>query len=294
MATADLTSDNWRWPLRRAARGLPCGTCRFTHAVADAPLIAGTGTSANPSRYVPFVPQWNGPYAHLLTRQPELMRVSVIGTVHESSGLANAKSLQVILTRLEPSVIFAEIPSTHLDEYVDGSHGTLESIAVRDYRESYEAAVVPVDLPKPDEAFFADAKSLFDTVERTSYDYRCLMDQHSADTRAGGFPYLNSSRCIQAWADIYRELQATVEWIGDPRLREIYQRWVRVNDRRDSEMMRTIEEYCVANVFGHGVLLVGATHRGPIADKARIANRTAAERIEWVIDELDAGWSNQK
>jgi hypothetical protein len=222
-------------------------------------------------------------------RHPEPMRVSVIGTVHESSGLANAKSLQVILTRLEPSVIFAEIPSTHLDEYLDGSHGTLESIAVRDYRKSYEAAVVAVDLPKPDDAFFADTKWLFDIVERTSYDYRWLIDQHSADTRASGFPYLNSSRCIQAWAEIYHEVQATVDWIDDPRAREIYQQWVRVNNRRASEIMRTIEEYCVANVLGDGVLLIGAAHRGPIADKARTTKRAAAGTIEWVIGELDAG-----
>jgi hypothetical protein len=38
-----------RWA---AFGGLPFGTCRFTHSVADAPSFAGTGTSANASRYV--------------------------------------------------------------------------------------------------------------------------------------------------------------------------------------------------------------------------------------------------
>jgi hypothetical protein len=51
---ASPTADNWRFLLHRAARGLPFGTCRFTPAVADAPLVAGTGTSGTVSRYMTF------------------------------------------------------------------------------------------------------------------------------------------------------------------------------------------------------------------------------------------------
>jgi hypothetical protein len=218
-----------------------------------------------------------------------LMRVTVFGTVHEPSGLANAAELQVILRRLQPSVIFAEIPPTHADEYVDGSHDTLESIAVAAYRQSHEVIVVPVDLPKPHEGFFADAQWLFNTVERTSHGYRRMVDQHGVDTRTGGFPYLNSSRCIQAWADIYEEVHATVEWIGDHRLREIYELWVGANENRDRKMMGNIEDYCVRHGFDHGVFLVGAAHRGSIVDKARTPKRTSAVRIEWVLNGVNAG-----
>jgi hypothetical protein len=209
------------------------------------------------------------------------MRISVVGTVHEASGLANARELQAILARLRPDVIFAEIPPAHVDEYVAGSRGTLESIAVRDYREGSTIAVVPVDLPEPDGGFFADAKDLFAAIERTSSDYRRMMDQHSSDTRVRGFPYLNSSLCIQAWAGIYGEIRATVEWIGVNRFREIYERWVRANERRDAEMLRNIEGYCTRHVFEHSVFLVGASHRGSIRDMAHNSTLADSSTVQW-------------
>ena len=65
------------------------------------------------------------------------------------------------------------------------------------------------------------------------------MDQNSFDTRHHGFPYLNSDRCAQAWAPIYDEVRATVEWIGDARLRQIYALWSETNDRRETKMLGT-------------------------------------------------------
>jgi hypothetical protein len=197
------------------------------------------------------------------------MRVSVVGTVHEESGLANVVQLQEILRRLQPDVIFAEIPAAHLDGYLDGSHGTLESIAVRGYRESRQVTVVPVDLERPEDEFFSKARLLFDAVERTSVDYRRIMDRNSRDTRVGGFPYLNGSRCMQAWANIYDEVLATVDWIGDPRLREIYDLWVHTNELRDNVMVRNAANYCARHEVARGLFLIGASHRKSILDNVQ-------------------------
>src|SRR5215467_1970158 len=103
------------------------------------------------------------------------MRVSLVGTVHADNGLANAGELQAIVERLHPDVIFAEVPSASIDQYVDGSHGTIESAAVARYREGRELAVIPVDLPEPGTEFFRTAKDMFRVVERTSHDYRRLV-----------------------------------------------------------------------------------------------------------------------
>jgi hypothetical protein len=219
----------------------------------------------------------------------ELMRVSVVGTVHVANGLANAVELQAILKRLQPNVIFAEIPPAHVGEYIDGSRGSLESVAVRGYREGHRVAIVPVDLAKPEDAFFTGAKDLFDAVERTSHDYRRMVDRHGLDTRLGGFPYLNSGRCMQAWADIYAEVRATVEWIGNRRLREIYDLWIYTNERRDNEMLTNIEDHCSRQVFDRGLLLVGAAHRKSIVDKARAADRAGAMGVEWDFGGVGGG-----
>ena len=108
-----------------------------------------------------------------------------------------------------------------------------------------------------------------------------MMDRHSLDTRIDGFPYLNSDRCIQAWTDIYGEVQATLDWIREPRLREIYDRWSRHNELRDAAMMKNIADYTVHHGFVHGVFLVGAAHRKSVVDKAQVMAGTGTLRVEW-------------
>jgi hypothetical protein len=208
-------------------------------------------------------------------------RVSLVGTVHAENDRASIVELQAILERSQPDVIFAEIPASHVDLYKDGSQGTLESITVARYLASHHVDVEPVDLAKPEQKFFDDTKDMFRAIERTSSDYRRLIDRHSDETRAGGFHYLNSDRCIQAWTDIYREVLATIEWTGDRRLREFYDLWSRTNERRDREMMENIVLYSTRNTVARGVFLVGAAHRKSIIDMALAVRGTGVPRIEW-------------
>jgi len=181
------------------------------------------------------------------------MRISLIGTFHAESGRANSAELRAILERLRPDAIFAEIPTANLAGYLDGSHGSLESVAVAHYRKRCPIEVVPVDLNKPNEGFFSESEEMFRKVERTSSEYRLLIDQNKRDTRDYGFPYLNSDRCVQAWMDIYDEMRATVEWIGDERLQRIYVLWNEVNDRRETRMLENINRYCSYCALSHGV-----------------------------------------
>jgi hypothetical protein len=69
---------------------------------------------------------------------------------------------------LQPDVIFAEIPTAHLADYLDGSHGNLESAAVALYRKHRPVDVVPADLNKPSDEFFRKSEEMFKKVERTS------------------------------------------------------------------------------------------------------------------------------
>lgn len=214
-----------------------------------------------------------------------MKQVTLISTVHAESGLASIAELQAILDRMRPEVIFAEVSASEVNQYRDGSHGTLESAAVARLRTTHESSLVPVDLRRPSDEFFRDAEVLFDAVERASPDYRRMMDQHSADVRECGFRYLNSERCVQAWAGIYSEVWATVEWLRTPRWREIYQDWCDTNRCRDEAMIRAVHEYCASHSFERGVLLVGAAHRASLMDKARSAI-AAAPCFNWSLAEL--------
>jgi hypothetical protein len=209
------------------------------------------------------------------------MRISLIGTVHTESGCANPAELRAILERLQPDVIFAEIPTANLANYLDGSHGNLESAAVALYRKRRPIDVVPVDLNKPSDEFFSKSEEMFKKVERTSSEYRRLVDRNSLDTRDHGFSYLNSDRCAQAWAAIYDEVLETVEWIGDARLRQIYALWSETNDRRETGMLENINGYCIRCALSRGALLLGAKHRKAIVEKVLEQRGVSAPGVSW-------------
>lgn len=100
----------------------------------------------------------------------------------------------------------------------------------------------------------------------------------------GGFAYLNSNECVQAWADIYQEAHETIEYIGSPRLRDMYARLRSLNERRDLEMLRNIYAYCAAAAHDRGAFLVGAAHRKSLLEKIRDADDVSTSCIEWDLD----------
>lgn len=130
------------------------------------------------------------------------MRISLLGTHHAERGAVTVSALVSILERIQPEVVFAEIPRTHLGAWRNGSHGTVESIAVARYADTHPIDVVSVDTPKPDDCFFQDWEEVSRAIERTSPEYRRLVDLNTNRMYREGFAYLNSDECIQAWADI--------------------------------------------------------------------------------------------
>jgi hypothetical protein len=125
---------------------------------------------------------------------------------------------------------------------------------------------------------------MFDKVERTSPAYRRMVDHHSHNTRKDGFPYLNSDRCIKAWTDIRSEALDTLDYINQPRLREIFDLWNRQNELRDKEMAKNISDYAVRSGFVHAVFLFGAAHMQSIIENVETGSPTSIPRIEWEVD----------
>lgn len=199
-----------------------------------------------------------------------MTRILLVATVHEELGLASVLTAQhAILERGRPDVIFLEIPPDVFHDFEAGIRSNLESRAARQYREDNDIALVPVDLTTPDESFFKDIQYLDRRLSTTSSAYRRLIDQHSYDVAAYGFPYLNSHRCSSAWSDIYAAMHAGIQHLSrDTRLREIFERWRHTNALRDSAMLSSIADYCSRSPFKNGVLLIGAAHRQSILEKS--------------------------
>ena len=171
-------------------------------------------------------------------------RVSVVGTVHEESGLANITGLLAVLDRIKPEVIFLEIPSAAFDDHLSGARSNLESTAVLRYRAIHHVDLVPVDLPTPEDTFFRDNQDLFERIERTSPEYCRLVDWHRQYVRAYGFAYLNSDHCSTLWSQLHEATLTSIAELGDHRLAELYNLWQNTNELRDKAMMTNIENYC--------------------------------------------------
>jgi hypothetical protein len=189
--------------------------------------------------------------------------------------------LRAILERIQPEVIFLEIPSPAFDDYLAGTRSNLESTAARHYRETHNVVLVPVDLPKPEEDFFRDSRYLYERIEKTSPDYCRLIDWNSQYVSAYGFAYLNSERCSQLWSDIYEAMLTAIEQLDDHRLIGLYELWKNTNELRDKAMLKNIEDYCILRPFENGVFLVGAAHRRSIISKSREGRGAGTPRIGW-------------
>jgi len=198
--------------------------------------------------------------------------------------------LHAILARIRPEVIFLEVPPAAFDEYYEiCNRRNLESNAVRQYRESNQVELVPVDLPTPEREFFENHEHLHNGTRETSTEYRQLLRSDGAHVRAYGFAYLNSEHCSKLRSDIDEEMLSTIKKIRDPRLVEIYESWKETLDLRQKKMMENIQKYCRENTFDKSVFLVGAAHRQPIIDKSRERTVVDSTRIHWDF----AGWMSQ-
>jgi len=211
-----------------------------------------------------------------------MKRVSVVGTVHAEKGRANSSDLLAILERIKPEVIFLETPPAAFDDYFNGNDPNLESIAVSLYRENHRVDLIPVDLPTPDADFFAKHQLLSKRIERTSPDYRRLVDWHSQNVSAHGFKYVNSKECSDLFSQLHEAMLAAIEKDVDHRLlAEVYDLWIRTNELRDKGMMKNIENRGRQASFSRAAFLVGAAHRQSIIDLSCSEPGAASSTIQW-------------
>lgn len=211
--------------------------------------------------------------------------VSLVCTVHDEMGLANVSELLALLERIQPEVIFLEVPSSAFEDYYEKCiRQNLESKVVSQYRKSHQVELVPVDLPTPAEDFFSNVEYLHRRIKEESPEYRRLMKWDTDNVSTYGFAYLNSEHCSELWSGAYKEMVSTIKSLDDPRLVEVYDEWHKTNEFRETEMMKTIQEYCRENTWNKGVFLVGAAHRQAVIDISKEQSAVDSAKIQWDFD----------
>jgi hypothetical protein len=213
-----------------------------------------------------------------------MKHVFVICSVHYETGFASAAELHWLLGRLRPDVIFLERSSTGLAAFLDGSCGTLESAAVRRYRDLHAVELVPVDLQLQAVELKHKFDELFDRIGDSSPGFCQLELTNRHHTEKGGFAYLNSSISAVLQSEMQREMRATVEAIGEPTLAELFALWTRTNDLRELTMISGVESFAKQNSFEKGVLLVGSAHLPTLYEKSQHLRSDGPSPITWDFD----------
>jgi hypothetical protein len=210
-----------------------------------------------------------------------MKRVSVVFTEHEERGLANPAGLLAILERIKLEVIFVECPPAAFDNYLSGTHATLEPTAINRYREIHPVGLIPVDRPTPEAAFFADFRDLIDRIAVTGPEYDRVASWHRQYVSAYGFAYLNSAHCSDIFSRRHEAVLAGIAKLADQRLAECYASWIRTNRLRDLAMMTNIESHCRRASFSRAAFLVGAAHRQSIIDLSDSDPGATSSIIQW-------------
>ena len=213
-----------------------------------------------------------------------MRRVLLVCSVHRETGRATAAELHWLLGRLRPEVLFVEHSSSDFAAFLDGSYGTLESAAVRRYRDLHAVEVVPVDLHLRAVELKQKVDDLFDRIEDASPRFCQLELANRQHTARGGFAYLNSPSSALLQCEMQREMRMTVEAVGEPALAELYALWTHTNELRELAMLSGVEAFARQTSFKRAVLLAGAAHRQTLLERSRRLRSDGPSLVTWDFD----------
>lgn len=211
-------------------------------------------------------------------------RVMLICSIHKEMGNATAGELAWLLGQLQPEVLFLEHSSAAHAAFLEGSRGTLESLAVKQYEMQRAVDLAPVDLAFDAPPSKAQFDEMFDRIAEANPRYRGLEMANSEETARGGLAYLNSPIGYEMQTAINMEMRVTVDAIAEPRLTSLYDLWVRTHTSREETIVAGIEEYGAQKPFKSGALIIGAAHRQAILERTRAARSGAPSSIAWDFD----------
>ncbi len=194
--------------------------------------------------------------------------ITLICTVHKESGICNLYELYKIIGKINPEVIFEEMPPIAYDAYYkDKTRNNLETDTINKYLETHQIEHIPVDYFNIPASFFKDNDYMHKRIETISFEYRSLIDTHSSYVRQYGFKYLNSIYCNNLQNELYKSMTKALEKINDDKLFQTYKLWNDVIEKREIEIINNIYSYSEKHKYNRGLFFIGAAHRESIINK---------------------------
>jgi hypothetical protein len=213
-----------------------------------------------------------------------MTRISLVCSIHKELGTAKPSWLCQLLLELKPDVIFLEVsPADFGDFYKTYKRSSLESLAIRQYREGNPVRLEPVDLNVRTRDFCEQEDQMFGRILSESPSFRGLTKTHIDRVIANGFFYLNSQYNDNHWDEALLEMQRTVERLDNSDLRAFFDLWKQTNANRENAMLQTIQNFCKQHPLANGLFLIGSAHRKSILDFFSRTEEALGPPIKWGV-----------
>lgn len=218
-----------------------------------------------------------------------MYNITLIGTRHEEEGICKSNELYKIFENINPDVVFEEIPPSYFEKYyISKTKRNLESDTVLKYIENYNIQHIPIDSDDvPPESFFKDLEYLYQRIEGLAdingFNYRKFSDKNTQYIKTHGFLYTNSDKSIALLDEIQDSIEKGLQKINDQKLFQIYQDWLKINEKRENKMLQNIYTYSENNTFNKAIFMVGFGHRNSIMQKIGEFEERSDVNINWTF-----------
>lgn len=210
-------------------------------------------------------------------------KIFLIGSTHSEKGLSSVIELLNTLYDIKPEVIFGESSEKVIRA---GIVNSLEHTTIKLYKESNDVQIVPVDIDiykLLDFELQEKIQKLFNTF-RTYHEYCKMETMQDHQAYQFGFPYLNSLESNVLIKDMNNLQNLIVDNVGNSEMRNIYDTWLGIHDKRERKMLTNIIAYSVKENYKTGVFIVGANHIPTLKDKIMSDGCYCCNEIKWDFD----------
>ena len=218
-----------------------------------------------------------------------MYNITLICTRHTELGKCNSAELYKIIERIDPELIFEEIPPSYFDKYyINKSHNNLETDTINKYLETHKAEHIPVDSDNlPSESFFQNHKYMLEHIEGLAdingFNYRKLTDTNKMFVEMYGFKYLNSISCINLNNEIYDAIEKGLQKVNNEKLFQTYNLWKDINEKRENVMLQNIYNYSKDHSYEKAIFTVGSGHRKSISKKIEKYEMQEKIKLNWIF-----------
>lgn len=215
--------------------------------------------------------------------------ITLLCTRHDNLGKCNSNELYQIIERINPEVIFEEMPPSFFDKYyLEKSRSNLESDTINNYIKHHKINHIPVDSDNlPSEEFFKDHKYMMGKIEGLAdingFTYRDLVDTNKICSERHGFKYLNSLDSMNINNDIYVAIERGLQKMNNDKFFQTFKLWKDIHDTRENQMLQNIYRYSQTNSYERAIFTIGAAHRNSIIQKVSECNKNEKTKLNWIF-----------